>query len=149
MLRPSSDSTRDSPSRSNQTWITMKSREKNGKWNELLVIRPIIYSLLIMETPPELSVATNRIWFHQSDGLALVILCLFKSNSTTFMLLSICLSRVEAFIDSLWSFSISSDAVMNRWWDFNCTPCWTKCPSGLFAWNLSQNLHQGCLCHLD
>lgn len=59
-----------------------------------------------MESPVELSVATNHIWFHHSDNLVLVILGLFKSNSTGFILLSICLSRVEECIDSLGLFSI-------------------------------------------
>lgn len=140
MPRPSSDSTRDSPNRSNQTWITMKSREKNGKWNELLVIRHIIYFFLIMETPVELSVATNHIWFHQSDNLVLVILGLFKSNS----ILVLCYCPFVYL--ELKNLLIHCDCFPFL---IYCTSCWNICPSGLFAWILSQVLHQGCLCHLD
>lgn len=48
-----------------------------------------------METPPELSGATNRIWFHQSDSLVLVI-CAFSSQiQMVLYYLSICLSTVN------------------------------------------------------
>lgn len=141
MPRPSSDSTRDSPNRSNQTWITMKSREKNGEWNEQSkLIRPINYSLLIMET-------TRTLGCHQSHLVppewqpGSSYLCLFKSIQMVLYYLSICLSIVN---DSL----IHCDRfpfLLTRWWIdnesflINCASCWNKCPSGLFAWILSQN----------